>query len=196
VAIPLDRSGAAKALLLTAAAVVLFLSPLPAALSALGVGAAVLVSRRIATRAALALVDWDLLSLFVSLFIVERGIALSGWTQVAGQAMRQSGLDLARTAVLVPVAAALSNLVSNVPTVMLILPFISARPASGYALALAGTLAGNAVMVASVANLIVAAQAERMGIRFGFIDQLRVGLPVTLVSLTLAAAWLALGWAA
>jgi Na+/H+ antiporter NhaD/arsenite permease-like protein len=191
-AVRVDRVGAWKAVLLAAAAIALFLSPAPAALVALAVGAAVLISRRLTTNAALAQVDWALLALFVSLFIVNRGISLSGWTVAAGDALLRSGVDLSRTAVLVPVAAVLGNLVSNVPAVMLLLPFVAARPAAGYSLALASTLGGNAVLVGSVANLIVAAQAERLGIRFGFREQLRVGLPVTLVSLTLAAAWLAL----
>jgi Na+/H+ antiporter NhaD/arsenite permease-like protein len=187
-----NRREAAKAVLLTAAAVALFLSPVPAALTALGVGAAVLVSPRFATRRALAEVDWDLLALFVSLFILQRGISLSGWTDAARNALLAGGLDLSRTVVLVPVAAVLSNLVSNVPAVMLLLPFVDPGPAAGHALALATTFAGNAFLMGSIANLIVAAQAERLGIRLGFVDHLRIGLPLTLVSLTLAAAELAL----
>jgi Na+/H+ antiporter NhaD/arsenite permease-like protein len=187
-----DRGGAIKAVVLTACAIALFLSPLPAALAALAIAAAVLISRRFSTRDALDQVDWGLLALFVSLFVVQRGIALSGWTLAASDALLHSGVQLSRLVVLMPVTAVLSNLVSNVPAVMLLLPFVEPRAETGYALALAGTFAGNAVLVGSIANLIVAEQAERMGIRFGFAEHLRVGLPVTLVSLALAAGSLAL----
>ncbi len=183
----LDRWQAGKALALTAGAIALFLSPVPAALSALGIGAAVLISRRFRTREALGEVDWGLLALFVSLFVVQRGIEASGWTVAARDAFRAAGLPLAHPAVLMPLTALLSNLVSNVPAVMVLLPFVDPHPASGYALALASTFAGNAFLVGSIANLIVAAQAERLGIRMGFADHLRIGLPITLISLTLGA---------
>ncbi len=81
----------------------------------------------------------------------------------------------------------LSLLVGNVPAVMLLLPFVGRQPATGYAMALASTFAGNAVLVGSIANLIVAEQAGRLGIRFGFREHLETGLPVTLISLALAA---------
>jgi Na+/H+ antiporter NhaD/arsenite permease-like protein len=184
----LDRRQASKALVLTAGAIALFLSPVPAALTALGIGAAVLISRRFPTRQALAEVDWGLLALFVSLFVVQRGIEASGWTVAARNALLGTGLPLSHPVVLVPLAALLSNLVSNVPAVMVLLPFVDAQPATGYALALASTFAGNAFLVGSIANLIVAAQAERLGIRLGFAEHLRIGLPITLVSLALAAA--------
>jgi Na+/H+ antiporter NhaD/arsenite permease-like protein len=83
--------------------------------------------------------------------------------------------------------ALLSLAVGNVPAVMLLLPFVGRQPATGYAMALSSTFAGNAVLVGSIANLIVAEQAGRLGVRFGFREHLRVGLPVTLASLALAA---------
>jgi Na+/H+ antiporter NhaD/arsenite permease-like protein len=183
----LDPWQAGKALALTAAAIALFLSPLPAALTALGIGAAVLISRRFPTQQALSEVDWGLLALFVSLFVVQRGIESSGWTVVARDALLGAGLPLSHPAVLLPLTALLSNLVSNVPAVMALLPFIDPHPASGYALALASTFGGNAFLIGSIANLIVAAQAERLGIRMGFAEHLRIGLPITLISLTLGA---------
>lgn len=191
-AVPLDRREAAKAMLLTAGAMALFLSPIPAALTALGVAGVVLTSRRMYTRDMLALVDWHLLAMFVGLFVVVRGFELSGWTEAARDALAGAGADLAHPPVLVAVVSVLGNLVGNVPAVMLLLPFVDRQPATGYALALASTFAGNAVLVGSIANLIVAEQAERLGIRFGFREHLRAGLPVTLISLALAAAAMAL----
>jgi Na+/H+ antiporter NhaD/arsenite permease-like protein len=189
--VPLDRWQAAKALALTAAAIGLFLSPVPAPLTALGVAGVVMTSRRMHTRDMLGLVDWQLLALFVGLFVVVRGFEVSGWAEALQERMAAGGGDLAEPAVLVPSVALLGNLVGNVPAVMLLLPFLPSRPETGYALALASTFAGNAVLVGSIANLIVAEQAERLGIRFGFREHLSVGLPITLVSLALAVAAMA-----
>jgi Na+/H+ antiporter NhaD/arsenite permease-like protein len=184
---------AVKAVGLTVLAICLFLTPVPAALTALGVAGGVLLSRRAATRALLDAVDWPLLALFVSLFIVVRGFEASGWAAAAAAALAAHGAGLFHPAVLVTVTAVLSNLVSNVPATMLLLPLVGAQPATGYALALAGTFAGNALLVGSIANLIVAERAAAFGIRIGFRDHLRLGLPLTLVSLALAAGAVALG---
>lgn len=187
----LDRREAVKAIVLTVAAIALFLSPVPAYLTGCAVAGIVLTSRRMHSRTMLGLVDWQMLALFVALFIVTRGLELSGWTEAGQRALAAAGLPLDRATVLVPVVAVLGNLVGNVPAVMLLLRFVPTAPADpqvGYALALASTFAGNALLVGSVANLIVVEQADRLGIRIGFRDHLRIGLPVTLVSLAAAAA--------
>ena len=185
--IPLHRPEAAKAIVLTVAAIALFLSPVPAPLTALGVAGVVLTSRRMHTRDMLALVDWHLLALFVSLFIVGRGFEVSGWTEAARGALAGAGADLSHPAVLVVAVSLLGLAVGNVPAVMLLLPFVGRQPETGYAMALSSTFAGNAVLVGSIANLIVAEQAGRLGIRLGFREHIGVGLPVTLISLAIAA---------
>jgi Na+/H+ antiporter NhaD/arsenite permease-like protein len=186
-AVPLNRWQAGKAILLTAAAIALFLSPVPAPLTALGVAGVVLTSRRMHTRDVLALVDWHLLAFFVGLFVVGRGFEISGWTDAASAALVRSGVDLSHPAVLVTVVSLVGLVVGNVPAVMLLLPFVGRQPETGWALALGSTFAGNAVLVGSIANLIVAEQAGRLGIRIGFGEHLRTGVPVTLISLAIAA---------
>ena len=104
------------------------------------------------------------------------------------------------------VTTLLSTVVSNVPAVLMLLPatgFADTVPAAANAwlgspslaltLAMASTLAGNLTLVASVANLIVAEGARRLGIELGFWTYLRAGLPVTLATLALGALWLAAG---
>ncbi len=191
-AVPFQRWPAAKALLLTGAALVLFLTPVPAHLTALGVTALVLTSRRMYTRATLALVDWHLLALFCGLFVVNRGLEESGWTAALLRGLERGGVDLATGGVLVPAVAGLGLLVGNVPATMLLLPLVPQKLHVGYAIALASTFAGNAVLFGSIANLIVAERAAPYGVRLGFLDHLRVGLPVTVVSLLLAA--LTMAW--
>lgn len=187
---PLDRTAAAKAIVLTVVAMALFLTPVPAWLTALGIAGVVLTSRKLQTRRMLALVDWHMLALFVGLFVVVRGFESSGWTRAAADGLARTGADLAGPWLLVPVTALFSNVVSNVPAVMLLLPLLPDDAGTGYGLALASTFAGNAILVGSIANIIVAEHAERLGIRFGVREHARVGLPVTLVSLAVTMAWL------
>jgi len=90
----------------------------------------------------------------------------------------------------------LSQLVSNVPAVMLFMPDLAAIPAGSahrvwLALAAFSTLAGNLTVIGSVANVIVFESAAREGIEIGFGEYVRVGIPLTVGSLVAAWAWLA-----
>ena len=85
----------------------------------------------------------------------------------------------------------LSNVVSNVPATMLLIPH-AAHPLAGAILGLSSTLAGNLFIVGSIANIIVVTAARPLGVAIDFRTHLRTGVPVTLVTLAIAAAWLAL----
>ncbi|HSP98404.1 MAG TPA: hypothetical protein VL049_14350 [Candidatus Dormibacteraeota bacterium] len=97
--------------------------------------------------------------------------------------------DIRQPGWLFAVTVVLSNLVSNVPAVMLLLP-MAAGPHAGAILALAGTLAGNLLLVGSIANLIVVDQAGRLGIAIGWREHARAGVPITALTSALAVAWL------
>jgi Na+/H+ antiporter NhaD/arsenite permease-like protein len=87
----------------------------------------------------------------------------------------------------------LSNLVSNVPAVLLLRPLVGtlADPERAWlALALATTFAGNLTLLGSVANLIVAESAARRGVRLSFGEFLRAGVPITLLTLVVGWVWL------
>jgi Na+/H+ antiporter NhaD/arsenite permease-like protein len=145
-----------------------------------------LMSRRRASRDMLALVDWQLLLLFAGLFVVNHALALSGATARALAWFAASGIDITQGGPLFVVVAVLSNLVSNVPAVMLLLPGIN-DPQAGILLALSSTLAGNLFVVGSIANIIVLDQAVRQDIRISWKQHAVVGVPVTLVTM-------AIGW--
>lgn len=120
---------------------------------------------------------------------------------LGGAAAGQVATGPAGLGVLTAVTAALSTLVSNVPAVLVLLPALAlptlAPPAGmtlGLTVAMAATLAGNLTLMASVANLIVAESARRLGEEVGFWAYLRVGVPVTLLSLLLG--WLYLAFVA
>lgn len=177
-----DSWQATKALILTALTLVLFLSPIEAPLAALFIAGVILTSRRMHTRTVLALVDWHLLALFVGLFILTEGLDHSGWTSQFLIALEHVYGDLSHPVTLVPLISLLGVTIGNVPAVMLLLHLLPERAETGYIMALASTFVGNAVLIGSVANLIVAEQAGQLGIRFGFREHLRIGLPVTLAS--------------
>ncbi len=99
-------------------------------------------------------------------------------------------MSLADPDVLTGVGAGLSNLVSNVPAVMLLIRFMGdASPEAWYVLALASTFAGNLITIGSIANLIVIEQARGLGVTLTFREHARAGVPVTLVSLAVVVLW-------
>jgi Na+/H+ antiporter NhaD/arsenite permease-like protein len=174
--------------------VLLFLfSPWPREVLALAAAGILLLSRRMASRDILALIDWNLLVLFMGLFVVNHALEASGTLDHLLAGLETAGVVLSHPGWLFTVVVVLSNLVSNVPAVMLLLPAAS-HPLAGPILALASTLAGNLFIVGSIANIIVVDQAARLQVRITWKDHVRVGLPVTLLTLVLAAGWLWLRW--
>ncbi|MDO3377342.1 anion transporter [Geoalkalibacter halelectricus] len=161
----------------------------PREIVALGAAGLLLMSRRMKSQQILALIDWQLLVLFIGLFVVNHALSESGMLGAGLAALRQGGIDLADPAWLFTATAVFSNLVSNVPAVMLLLP-VADHALAGPILALSSTLAGNLFIVGSIANIIVVDQAARVGIHISWREHARVGAPVTLATLALAAAWL------
>jgi Na+/H+ antiporter NhaD/arsenite permease-like protein len=187
-----DRWQTMKGLLVVAAVMVAFLfTSWPRDVVALTAAGVLLVSSQMASREMLGLVDWHLLVLFAGLFIVNAAVAQSGVLGGVFMAFRMANLDLANPGVLFGVTTVLSNLVSNVPAVMLLLP-VASHELAGPVLALASTLAGNLLIVGSIANLIVVDQARRLSVEIDWRTHARVGVPVTLATLALAAGWLLL----
>jgi Na+/H+ antiporter NhaD/arsenite permease-like protein len=187
---PFDRWQTGKGIVVLAALVGAFLvAPWPREVVALAAGGVVLLSRRMASRRMLGLVDWHLILLFLGLFVVNAALAKTGMAARGLSALEGKGIDVREPAWLFGVTVVLSNLVSNVPAVMLLLP-AAEHPDAGVILALASTFAGNLLLVGSIANLIVAEEAARLGIQITWRDHARVGVPVTLVTLAIAALWL------
>lgn len=196
-AAPLDERGAVhRALMIKTVAAVsvmlgAFLAGVPVALVAIGGAAYCLLTRRVNPDKVYREIDWGLLVLFTGLFVVIGGVEASG---LAGEILGgASAIGLYRPAVLTAVTAVLSNLVSNVPAVLLfkaVIPTFGEPTRAWLVLAMASTLAGNLTILGSVANLIVVEQARGAGIQIGFLEYSRVGVPVTV--LTLLVGWLVL----
>ena len=180
----------AKGLMVLAAVVVLFLLGTPArGVVALGAGAVLLVNREITSRRLLQLVDWNLLLLFIGLFVVTGTLVETGLAGRGLAALASRGLSLGSPAVLAAVTLVMSNLFSNVPAVMLLLPGISGGR-DAVILALVSTFAGNLLLVGSIANIIVASVAQGSGIAIGWREHAKVGVPLTLALCALALGWL------
>jgi Na+/H+ antiporter NhaD/arsenite permease-like protein len=203
VAPPFDPLQTAKGLTVATALMLVFLfTDWPRDEAALVGAGVLLLSRRLHSAHVMGFVDWQLLLLFIGLFIVNHafqgtGLAADGVAWLAGH-----GVHLHEPGTLLVLGAALSNLVSNVPAVMLLLPHLgdgggvgsgADAPQAGMLLALASTFAGNLLLVGSIANLIVVDLAEKAGMRIDWRQHARTGIPVALGSLALLWGWW--GWA-
>jgi Na+/H+ antiporter NhaD/arsenite permease-like protein len=179
-----NRGLLTKGLFITAGLLGAFLLNYPLAQAALVAAGFSLLSRRIRSERFFSRVDWELLVLFSGLFIVTRAVGELGLLRPL-EALAQSSWGL------LWVTAGLSNLISNVPAVLLLHPLIPQGDTQGWLmLAAASTLAGNLTLLGSVANLIVAEAARREGYKLSFLEHLRFGLPLTLVTLLLAYGWI------
>jgi Na+/H+ antiporter NhaD/arsenite permease-like protein len=148
-----------------------------------------LMSRKLHSNKMLGLVDWELLILFMGLFVVNHALQQTGLIATVVSDLSALGLDLRAPGALFVATFLLSNLVSNVPAVMLLLPLVK-HPLAGSVLALVSTLAGNLLIVGSIANFLVGDAAARRGSGFAGRPHARIGIPVTICTLAIYAAYL------
>ena len=156
------------------------------ALTAAGV---LLMSRKLHSNKMLGLIDWELLVMFMGLFVVNHALQQTGLIDKVVADLGAFGLDPHQPGPLSVVTFLLSNIVSNVPAVMLLLP-VATHPMAGTVLALVSTLAGNLLIVGSIANIIVVGAAARRGVRIDWRRHARVGVPVTIATLAITGAYL------
>jgi Na+/H+ antiporter NhaD/arsenite permease-like protein len=161
----------------------------PAMMAAIG-AALMLITRTRNPRLVYDEVDWGLLVFFVGLFVIVGGAENAGLTRYLFAVSDR--FNLQNAGVFTAVTALLSNIVSNVPAVMVLKSLVPSfhDPRAGWlVLAMASTLAGNLTITGSVANLIVVERAHDE-VHIGFWDYSRVGIPVTLLTLAVGWAWL------
>jgi Na+/H+ antiporter NhaD/arsenite permease-like protein len=181
-----------KSVVVTLITVGLFFAGQPIALVAL-VAAAVLMLDRVRPEKVYGAVDWPLLVMFAGLFVVVQAFEVNvvhTWGLERWHALLESPVVLVSG-----LSVVLSNLVSNVPAVLLFKPLMEVMPQkelAWLALAMSSTLAGNLTVLGSVANLIVVENARRAGTELGFLEYLKVGIPLTVLTTLVGVAWLAL----
>lgn len=162
---------------------------IPAA--ALIAAAAMLIFGRSPSDNVLAAIDWNLLVLFSGLFIVVGSLETTGLSVLLFQSIQPF---LSNSVVILSgFTLILSNILSNVPAVLLLSPMIESLGSikrDWLTVAMASTFAGNLTLIGSVANLIVVEIARKQGVHVSFMTYLKVGVPVTLVTLIIGVLWL------
>jgi Na+/H+ antiporter NhaD/arsenite permease-like protein len=180
-----------KSLLVTAGLLIAFTVGVPIAEAAFIAACILLITRRVKPSKVLIAVDTDLLLFFAALFIVSGALEASGITAPLF-AWARSWVD-GGALTLSTITLALSNLVSNVPAVLLLKPLVAtlSNPKAGWlTLAAASTLGGNLTLLGSVANLIVAEMAAKRGVKLTFWEYTKAGFVITLISFVLGVIWL------
>ena len=173
-----------KSIVVASVMIVMFFLGQPVAKVAIVAGGFLLLTRRVKPEKFYREINFSLLTLFAGLFVVVAGLEKT--SAFAALVVRASHLSLNRVPVLSLVTAALSNLVSNVPAVLILKSFVArlAEPHRAWlALAMSSTLAGNFTITGSVANLIVVEKAAEHKIHISFWEYFRVGAPLTIVTI-------------
>jgi Na+/H+ antiporter NhaD/arsenite permease-like protein len=180
-----------RSLLVIGGLMIAFLAGAPVT-SAAAIAAGILLVSRVRAAKLLA-IDWSLLAFFAGLFVVTGAIEVSGISTnlfAAAAPVLHGGIVPFTLA-----TAALSNVVSNVPAVLLMRPEVAAMPNPQLywlILAMASTLAGNLTLLGSAANLIVAELADKQSVRLDFMTYLRAGVPITIITILIGVVWLSL----
>jgi Na+/H+ antiporter NhaD/arsenite permease-like protein len=188
-AVRIHRAMLWKSVAVAAIMMVLFFVGWPVPKVGIMAGGVLLITRRVKPERFYREIDWSLLAMFIGLFIVIAGVEK---TPLATDLFAAAGrFHLERTAPMTAFAALLSNLVSNVPAVLVFRGFVSHLPDARHAwltLAMASTLAGNLTVLGSVANLIVVERARREA-PISFLEYAKAGVPLTIVTLAVGV-WL------
>lgn len=192
------KNGVYKPLLLKALAAVLlmtaaFLLNAPVTAAAMAAAAILLTTRRIKPERVFAELDWTIIAFFGGLFVITEAVGrTSAFSFLVQRGMPLVGQGMGRFSFFILI---LSNLISNVPAVMLLRPLVDwfkDKETAWLVMAMASTYAGNLTLLGSVANLIVAESAKRYGIDVKFGAYLKVGLPTTILTVVLGTLWLSI----
>jgi Na+/H+ antiporter NhaD/arsenite permease-like protein len=179
------------AVVMIAMVVLFFLGQPPGKVAIVG-GGLLLISRRVKPDKIYREIDWPMLVMFVGLFIVVAGLEKTVLTPDFSILVSHMRFD--NLAILSGTTAVLSNVVSNVPAILVLKPFIANlqdQQRAWLVVAMASTLAGNFALVGSVANLIVVQRAKVRGVAIGFWTYFKVGAPLTLATIIFGTLWLA-----
>ena len=179
-----------KSLLTLAAILLAYIAGVELAMAS-AVGAAfLLITRRVNPNKVYTSIDFNLLIVFIGLFVIVAGVEKSRLMDHILQLLSFGGFS--RLSVFAVVTTIVSNIVSNVPAVLLFKFFIPATQPELWwkALALFSTLAGNLTITGSIANLIVVEIARRQHVEISARDYFVVGSPLTIVTTAIGVFWL------
>jgi len=187
--VPFVSSEAVKGLVIIVLVIGLFMfSNHDRGMVAITAGAFLLMNAHFKSQEMLEKVDWNLLILFFGLFVVNAAMNSTGIPKDIVDSLKNHGFDLQNPSVLFVVTAILSDMVSNVPSVMLLLPYAS-DPVSGPLMAIASGLSSNLIVIGSLANIIVVDAAASKGLKISFWEFAKSGIPVSIISMIIGAGW-------
>ncbi len=190
---PFDRWRTIKGLGAIVLIVLLFFADLPHYLVALTIAGLLLCSHRLKSKAVLQGVDWQLLMLFIGLFVVVGAFEDANLAEQGVTYLRDHGVDLNNPYILALSSGALSNLINNSAAVMLLVHVVDlSQPINGYVLALSNSFAGNLLLIGSMANIIVVECANDVGVKISFKEFARYGVPTALSSFVILLGWVGL----
>jgi Na+/H+ antiporter NhaD/arsenite permease-like protein len=174
----------------------------PATVALTGAAVALLLTR-VPLEEALAKIEWPTLFFFLGLFVMVGALEATGAIDHAAEAMKDltAGDRTAELFAITWIAAAGSAVVDNIPFTTAMVPVVGELQGGGddaywWALALGACFGGNATIIAAAANVAASGLTERAGRRIGFVQFLRIGIPVTLVSIGLASGYVGLRYIA
>ncbi|HJO94762.1 MAG TPA: SLC13 family permease [Victivallales bacterium] len=182
---------AAKGIICVIIIIILFFTPMHRYLVALVAAGLLLCSHKLESRDVLKKVDWQLLILFIGLFVVVGAFRDQGLGASSIRWLKNNGVELNNPYILALTTGILSNMINNSATVMLLVHFVDlATPLYGYVLALSNTLAGNLFIIGSVANIIVIKGAKDYGVNISFMEFAKYGIPVAVSSFGVLLLWI------
>ncbi len=178
----------------------LHIEPATVALTGAAIG---LLVTRVDLEQALSGIEWTTLFFFIGLFVMVGALEATGAIGHVTDAVKDvtGGNRTAELIGITWVAAAGSAVVDNIPFTTAMIPVVKELQAGAgaggddaywWSLALGACFGGNATMIAAAANVAAAGMAERAGTPIGFMAFLRVGIPVTILSVGLATAYIAI----
>jgi Na+/H+ antiporter NhaD/arsenite permease-like protein len=179
-----------KGLVILGAVIALFFTALPKEVIVLVAVGIHLVSAKFGTEELLSLVDWQILVLFMALFVVSGTFQATGYGGELVHWLQGLGFEPTLPLNEVALTAGLTALINNAPAVMLLVKLLPITKVSvAYIMALANSFGGGLILTSSVANLIVVQQARRQGITISFGAFARYGVPITLAALAGLVGW-------
>lgn len=191
-ALPFNRWRTIKGTGILTILIVLFVfTDYPHYLVAMAGAGLLLCSHMLPSRNVLREVNWQLLVLFIGLFVVVGAFVDSGLSSVMVDFLTRHGIDLNRPIELAAISGVLSNCINNSATVMLLVKVSDlTQPLNCYALAMSNAFAGNLIIIGSLANVIAVQCAESYRIRISFWEFTRYGAPTALASMLILIGWL------
>ena len=149
-------------------------------------------------------VEWPTLLFFIGLFVVVGAMEATGVISMfANIIMNLTGDHLILTMLLILwVSALLSAILDNIPFVATMIPLVMAMEASGmnvtpiwWAISLGACLGGNGTLIGASANVVLSGISDKNGYPITFVQFLKIGMPIMIISVALASAYLLLRFA-